>query len=118
ELRRARGAGVDQHDEGVPLLVAPERPAHAHRVLLTLDLLAGLLCVHDRALRQELARHPGRLVDAAAAVVAEVEHQSLHVAPFEAAERRMQVVGSLLDRKSTRLNSSHVSISYAVFCLK
>src|SRR5207249_9767104 len=25
---------------------------------------------------------------------------------------------TLLDRKSTRLNSSHVSISYAVFCLK
>src|SRR5699024_11883521 len=25
---------------------------------------------------------------------------------------------ALLDRKSTRLNSSHVSISYAVFCLK
>src|SRR5699024_11691744 len=24
---------------------------------------------------------------------------------------------SILDRKSTRLNSSHVSISYAVFCL-
>src|SRR5690625_6349501 len=26
--------------------------------------------------------------------------------------------GSLQDRKSTRLNSSHVAISYAVFCLK
>src|SRR5207302_2612380 len=26
--------------------------------------------------------------------------------------------GSDLDRKSTRLNSSHVKISYAVFCLK
>src|SRR5207249_6371161 len=26
--------------------------------------------------------------------------------------------GSTEDRKSTRLNSSHVSISYAVFCLK
>src|SRR5690554_7707584 len=25
---------------------------------------------------------------------------------------------SLIDRKSTRLNSSHVRISYAVFCLK
>src|SRR5699024_12015405 len=25
---------------------------------------------------------------------------------------------TVLDRKSTRLNSSHVSISYAVFCLK
>src|SRR5207249_5880528 len=28
------------------------------------------------------------------------------------------VAGALRDRKSTRLNSSHVSISYAVFCLK
>src|SRR5438067_7623566 len=27
-------------------------------------------------------------------------------------------VGDLEDRKSTRLNSSHVSSSYAVFCLK
>src|SRR5690606_41283209 len=26
--------------------------------------------------------------------------------------------GRILDRKSTRLNSSHVKISYAVFCLK
>src|SRR5690554_5155716 len=32
---------------------------------------------------------------------------------------KMMVVRSqLLDRKSTRLNSSHVRISYAVFCLK
>src|SRR5690625_6818347 len=31
-----------------------------------------------------------------------------------------QLVGDLVrsDRKSTRLNSSHVAISYAVFCLK
>src|SRR5690625_1810941 len=28
------------------------------------------------------------------------------------------LAGGLLDRKSTRLNSSHVAISYAVFCLK
>src|SRR5215510_14804548 len=28
------------------------------------------------------------------------------------------VLSSTLDRKSTRLNSSHVAISYAVFCLK
>src|SRR3712207_7385006 len=26
--------------------------------------------------------------------------------------------GTVLDRKSTRLNSSHANISYAVFCLK
>src|SRR3712207_414329 len=30
--------------------------------------------------------------------------------------KRMQVAGK--DRKSTRLNSSHANISYAVFCLK
>src|SRR5699024_11824478 len=30
----------------------------------------------------------------------------------------LQVEQSRKDRKSTRLNSSHVSISYAVFCLK
>src|SRR2546427_7329882 len=34
---------------------------------------------------------------------------------FAACERR---TGSVLDRKSTRLNSSHSQISYAVFCLK
>src|SRR5438874_6193238 len=33
--------------------------------------------------------------------------------------RALQQPGhELLDRKSTRLNSSHVEISYAVFCLK
>src|SRR5690348_18018292 len=35
-----------------------------------------------------------------------------------AAELRKLGVESGLDRKSTRLNSSHPSISYAVFCLK
>src|SRR5690606_40343698 len=31
---------------------------------------------------------------------------------------RMRSVNPDIDRKSTRLNSSHVKISYAVFCLK
>src|SRR5699024_11981335 len=31
--------------------------------------------------------------------------------------RMIAHTGFLVDRKSTRLNSSHVSISYAVFCL-
>src|SRR5258705_6313526 len=30
----------------------------------------------------------------------------------------LKVVGTGTDRKSTRLNSSHLGISYAVFCLK
>src|SRR5699024_10779662 len=36
---------------------------------------------------------------------------------YESAEI-LQSAGISADRKSTRLNSSHVSISYAVFCLK
>src|ERR1035441_10723107 len=31
---------------------------------------------------------------------------------------RLSTCGRLADRKSTRLNSSHLGISYAVFCLK
>src|SRR5690625_3224467 len=34
------------------------------------------------------------------------------------AKFRRRELGFVLDRKSTRLNSSHVAISYAVFCLK
>src|SRR5690625_7109157 len=35
------------------------------------------------------------------------------------ASARLETYGpNALDRKSTRLNSSHVAISYAVFCLK
>src|SRR5690349_23830747 len=33
-------------------------------------------------------------------------------------QRALRVPGQAEDRKSTRLNSSHVEISYAVFCLK
>src|SRR5207249_11933451 len=33
-------------------------------------------------------------------------------------EDLLRIRAELKDRKSTRLNSSHVSISYAVFCLK
>src|SRR5438874_4558454 len=36
----------------------------------------------------------------------------------DALERGVDFGAPRLDRKSTRLNSSHVEISYAVFCLK
>src|SRR3712207_8385120 len=37
---------------------------------------------------------------------------------FERSRRKPTTDSPLLDRKSTRLNSSHANISYAVFCLK
>src|SRR3712207_7587788 len=42
----------------------------------------------------------------------------LAVAPVRRAKRGLDVRRSPRDRKSTRLNSSHANISYAVFCLK
>src|SRR5437879_10498228 len=38
--------------------------------------------------------------------------------PLDLIRARLRVVGHREDRKSTRLNSSHRCISYAVFCLK
>src|SRR5438067_13928543 len=38
--------------------------------------------------------------------------------PGQQPDRDADPMGHRRDRKSTRLNSSHVSISYAVFCLK
>src|SRR5438067_8209262 len=49
------------------------------------------------------------------------EHNRVIEVAVKAARGRCKVIagtGSNSDRKSTRLNSSHVSISYAVFCLK
>src|SRR2546427_4491523 len=82
-----------------------------------LDVFPGLLVGADRMHRvshglQGLEGDHGFVV---LAVVA-TDHQNLlasHVlAPSE------KVRGSEQDRKSTRLNSSHSQISYAVFCLK
>src|SRR3712207_8201054 len=38
--------------------------------------------------------------------------------PFVGAIRPQEIALKVRDRKSTRLNSSHANISYAVFCLK
>src|SRR3712207_8140012 len=37
---------------------------------------------------------------------------------FAALRMTVSALGMTVDRKSTRLNSSHANISYAVFCLK
>src|SRR5690348_17920587 len=65
---------------------------------------------HHRVLRK------GRLVPVVLEVVADVERREDVVEDSELAVRHP--APDLEDRKSTRLNSSHPSISYAVFCLK
>src|SRR3712207_7158760 len=64
------------------------------------------------AQQQEPEQHAGQ---------AAVEQQ-VHAGGVEAADEHRQDDGGghrrITDRKSTRLNSSHANISYAVFCLK
>src|SRR3712207_8304880 len=72
------------------------------------------LSLHDalpilRVVERRAGGEPPEDGDAGAAARRVVEHGR--------AERRPRVVGDR-DRKSTRLNSSHANISYAVFCLK
>src|SRR5207249_11847335 len=81
--------------------------------------LHDALPIYDRARRLELGLRTGR------------HRRRINVAPrpevtaggncVRASSERSPspaVTSGLGDRKSTRLNSSHVSISYAVFCLK
>src|SRR5690625_845869 len=60
------------------------------------------------------AAAPINPVGSSAVLVPPGEHRSILLEGLAPAERRVAV----RDRKSTRLNSSHVAISYAVFCLK
>src|SRR5690349_21985426 len=45
-------------------------------------------------------------------------YDSMGVTEDLTAKNNEQSIDQTIDRKSTRLNSSHVEISYAVFCLK
>src|SRR5690625_5739610 len=47
-----------------------------------------------------------------------VEKTDAILAKAEVSDQLKERIFPQLDRKSTRLNSSHVAISYAVFCLK
>src|SRR5207245_9531142 len=77
-----------------------KRSGRSHKLILHLELLAAgrVACLQHGG--EASGRSPGPNVCAAIHVQAE------------------QQLGGLRDRKSTRLNSSHGSISYAVFCLK
>src|SRR5207249_7579119 len=71
---------------------------------------SGELLLQVRARPLARARRRDLHAQERARLDAEVPAQEPRLLPCAAAQGR--------DRKSTRLNSSHVSISYAVFCLK
>src|SRR5437762_7967014 len=71
------------------------------------------------AVRELLARYRSTVYATAYAVLVDPEQVDAVVAgTFEQAWRNAARFLCTQDRKSTRLNSSHRCISYAVFCLK
>src|SRR5438034_6174297 len=61
---------------------------------------------------------PGKEEVADSALRVAGEDVEIQIAPVSRHTVRLTVVPVKRDRKSTRLNSSHTVISYAVFCLK
>src|SRR5206468_12506923 len=86
-------------------------------VIYTLSLHDALpICHHVREL--VAAEFRGGLGDRGDGVVL-VDHRAVaREAACGQLHPHHRLLGSLEDRKSTRLNSSHDQISYAVFCLK
>src|SRR2546427_11576242 len=77
--------------------------AYKHRIPVTIHLAIGTDIPH---------MHPA----ANGAALGDAAHHDFRL--FCSLVERMHPGGVYLDRKSTRLNSSHSQISYAVFCLK
>src|SRR5699024_11121700 len=95
---------------------------------LTIRRLAADLGIGTTTLYHHVRDREDLLVQLIGHVVAQIDRPEL---PTEPRERIVVVMttardtlaampwaAEVLDRKSTRLNSSHVSISYAVFCFK
>src|SRR5690606_40838212 len=108
----------------LPSVLDPHTPDH--RILATCLNLGGVLVTKDASLRIKGAQLGVAVQDYRADTAPThqvrqgvVEHQvdsDTIDRLFE--EGKITLEGVESDRKSTRLNSSHVKISYAVFCLK
>src|SRR5207245_4707958 len=83
---------------------------------------AGLAAYHHHSIvtRASLAYSAGAMLSSLGAAAAAIRlfDRSLPLFPLPFAFALVAVPALAGDRKSTRLNSSHGSISYAVFCLK
>src|SRR5204863_5687731 len=95
-------------------------PATAATVLSTLSLHDALPICHQCLAAHGDAAAGGRLVAEArqrVVVAAQAQGEPAAVLRMKGLDDALTGFGDE-DRKSTRLNSSHVEISYAVFCLK
>src|SRR5262245_62864166 len=87
-----------------------------HRVMNSLNILSSLLDVQRRYVVDPAAKeHLGNARDRIIAMGTVYRHlYQAHTLEYVEFSEFLHTI----DRKSTRLNSSHLGISYAVFCLK
>src|SRR5690606_42133358 len=90
-----------------------ERINRCHGLLILISILCILLHLHSFPTRRS-----SDLRDRLAEAEEEEFREAFANAPKEITGRHPPSLPGFLDRKSTRLNSSHVKSSYAVFCLK
>src|SRR2546428_9082507 len=94
------------------------------RVLYDASSRAAAAAAHLLADEYDVGTLSADLVSDAVPTVLLIEHDSRHVPQMGRHVRMVALVDPAAhgpwsaDRKSTRLNSSHDQISYAVFCLK
>src|SRR5690625_1563423 len=126
-----QAVGADRVRVSDARAAAGEQVAARHQVRWcaeTADAVAGAAVVIVAVKPQDVASVLGAarpMLDTAAVVVSvaagiPTSFLEQHLDPGAAAVRVMPNTPATIgaDRKSTRLNSSHVAISYAVFCLK
>src|SRR5437773_4221513 len=118
-LREARSAGRLNHPNIVIIHDVGEQDGVAY---IAMELLEG------RSLQQML-KDPQRIpLQTTADLAAQIADALEHAHKFSIVHRDVKPANVMVaasgrcklteDRKSTRLNSSHITISYAVFCLK
>src|SRR3712207_7118931 len=86
--------------------------------IYTLSLHAALPFFALRGARRELDERTAPLAGLTAAFVFAVQMMNFPVGAGTSGHLVGGALTAVQDRKSTRLNSSHANISYAVFCLK
>src|SRR5690606_39748906 len=98
-VHRVEGEGLRHAIEHLP----DSRKVQQH-------LVASDVRLDLKALQHRMSVHAGELLD--------VVRDELPERMGQPKECRVARLAQIRDRKSTRLNSSHVKSSYAVFCLK
>src|SRR5690625_6148686 len=97
---------------GVDISFQEDNIYRRNRRLVVFDMDSTLI---QQEVIDEIAREAG-VYDEVSAVTEQAMRGELDFK--QSLIRRVALLEGLEDRKSTRLNSSHVAISYAVFCLK